>query len=503
MNAEKFDVGIVGAGLGGLITAAILSKEGKRVFVLEKNKQIGGCLQSFGLDGKRFESAVHYMGSLDENQTLRKIFDYLEIYEKLSLQKLDLDCFDRIILNNEVFAMAQGYDNFIRKLSNSFPHQQKELEQYISEVRNVCNHFPLYNMRLGSNEEKSKVTSYGLKEKLNLLFTDEKLKQVIAGNNQLYAGDYDSLPFYIHALIMNSYIEGSWKFKQGSAQLAKLLQDIILQHGGAIYRNQEVVCLKEIDKKIIYAQTKDESRFFADDFISNLHPGETYKIVDSDLIRPITLKRINSTKNTIAAFMVNLSLKEKSISYPNCNIYYHKDANVWKDLQEVNQLEPNSYGLFFLQDPKHPEFASGLSILTYLDIAQIPYGDSTYRTTSYKHSRGMGYENWKEEKSTQIIQQVENVIPALQSSVLTKNACTPLTYRDYLHVPQGSMYGFQKDVHDLANTTYSTHTKIKNLFLTGQNINLHGVLGVSITAVLTCGSLIGLEYLVNKINNQA
>ncbi len=503
MNAEKFDVGIVGAGLGGLITAAILSKEGKRVWVLEKNKQIGGCLQSFGLDGKRFESAVHYMGSLDENQTLRKIFDYLQIYNKLSLQKLNQDCFDKIILNDEVFSMAQGFENFIQGLSISFPHQQKALEQYINEVRNVCNHFPLYNMRLGSNEEKLKVTSYGLKEKLDQLFSDEKLKQVITGNNQLYAGDYHTMPFYIHALIMNSYIEGSWKFKQGSAQLAKLLQDIILDHGGAIYRNQEVVCLKEMDKKIIYAQTKDESRFFADDFISNLHPLETYKIVDSDLIRPITMKRMKATKNTIAGFMVNVSLKEKSIPYPNYNIYYHKDSNVWMDLQDIQLTEPNSYGIFFLQDPKHPEYASGLSILTYLDISQIPYGDETYRTTSYKQSRGVDYENWKEEKSNQIIQQVEKVIPALKSSVLTKNACSPLTYRDYLHVPQGSMYGFQKDVHDLANTTYATHTKIKNLFLTGQNINLHGVLGVSITAILTCGSLIGLEDLVNKINNQA
>jgi all-trans-retinol 13,14-reductase len=62
------------------------------------------------------------------------------------------------------------------------------------------------------------------------------------------------------------------------------------------------------------------------------------------------------------------------------------------------------------------------------------------------------------------------------------------------------MYGLQKNVNDLANTTYATRTKIPNLFLTGQNINMHGILGVSITALLTVSEITGLDYLVEKIN---
>ena len=62
------------------------------------------------------------------------------------------------------------------------------------------------------------------------------------------------------------------------------------------------------------------------------------------------------------------------------------------------------------------------------------------------------------------------------------------------------MYGLKKDVNDLANTTFATHTKIPNLLLTGQNINMHGVLGVAVTALLTVSELTGLEYLVEKIN---
>ena len=45
-------------------------------------------------------------------------------------------------------------------------------------------------------------------------------------------------------------------------------------------------------------------------------------------------------------------------------------------------------------------------------------------------------------------------------------------------------------------------TKLENLLLTGQNINLHGILGVPITAINTCAELMGMEYLLNKINKK-
>ena len=47
----------------------------------------------------------------------------------------------------------------------------------------------------------------------------------------------------------------------------------------------------------------------------------------------------------------------------------------------------------------------------------------------------------------------------------------------------------------------ATKTKLDNLYLTGQCINMHGVLGVTIGAVLTCTEILGKEYLIDKINH--
>ena len=93
---HSYDVVIIGSGLGGLACGAILSKNGYKVCVLEKNKQIGGCLQTFTRDRTIFDSGVHYVGGLLPGQNMHQIFKYLGIMDKLNLKRLDMECFDRI-----------------------------------------------------------------------------------------------------------------------------------------------------------------------------------------------------------------------------------------------------------------------------------------------------------------------------------------------------------------------------------------------------------------------
>ena len=102
-------------------------------------------------------------------------------------------------------------------------------------------------------------------------------------------------------------------------------------------------------------------------------------------------------------------------------------------------------------------------------------------------------------KSEILLNKVYERLPILKGNITAQKAATPLTWRDYTGTPTGALYGILKDVNKPNETTIATRTKIPNLLLTGQNVNLHGVLGVSITAVATCAELLGMEYLVGKI----
>jgi all-trans-retinol 13,14-reductase len=63
------------------------------------------------------------------------------------------------------------------------------------------------------------------------------------------------------------------------------------------------------------------------------------------------------------------------------------------------------------------------------------------------------------------------------------------------------MYGIQKDYRDPSGTSVLPKTKIPGFFFTGQNVNLHGALGVTIGSVMTCSEILGYDYLIKKIRN--
>src|ERR1043165_7518738 len=131
MADRQYDIVMIGAGLGGLLCAVMLAKEGMKVCVLEKNRQIGGCLQTFAVQKKVFDSCVHYIGGLGEGHTLWRLFRYAGIMDRLSLKALDRQGVDRIVLpgDPQEYPQACG-DDFVEQLLPYFPEERKALEEY-------------------------------------------------------------------------------------------------------------------------------------------------------------------------------------------------------------------------------------------------------------------------------------------------------------------------------------------------------------------------------------
>ena len=105
-------------------------------------------------------------------------------------------------------------------------------------------------------------------------------------------------------------------------------------------------------------------------------------------------------------------------------------------------------------------------------------------------------------KAEKIIDEFEKKFPNIRENMEGYYTSTPLTYRDYTATPTGSVYGVSKDAKDPLRTFISPKTKVPNLYLTGQNLNMHGVLGVTISAVKTCSEILGNNKLIEKIASE-
>ena len=80
----------------------------------------------------------------------------------------------------------------------------------------------------------------GAKEFIDNCTSNHLLRQVLGGSNCLYAGECGVTPFYIHALVVNSYILSAYKFKKGGSEISRSLNYSIKDLGGKIARNAEV-----------------------------------------------------------------------------------------------------------------------------------------------------------------------------------------------------------------------------------------------------------------------
>lgn len=499
---HQYDTVIIGSGLGGLLCGAILAKHGHRVCILEKNQQIGGCLQTFVRDRTIFDSGVHYVGGLAPGQNLYKVFKYLGILDKMQLERLNMEGFDHIgfAADPREYRMAQGYEAFTRNLLKDFPGEQKALREYGEMIRHVCSRFPLYNLRAGSFSEKESVLGIDAAAFMNSLSNDRRFTQVLAGTNLLYAGVEGRTPFYVHALVLNSYIESAWRFINGGSQIGKWLARVITEHHGTILRYREVKRIVAEGDRVSYVETATGEHFTGTTFISNAHPANTLAILESDSLRQAYRHRISNLENTTSTLLLNIVMQPGTFPAMDHNYYHHTTEDVWNEHAYTKSNWPLGYALFCSPDLRHPGYAASISVMAYMNYADVmPWAD-TFNTTANENDRGPGYEAFKNEKAARLLDVVTERFPQLRECMQSCYTATPLTFRDYIGTFDGSLYGVQKNSSDPMRTFIGARTKLSNLYLTGQNLNMHGILGVAMSAIMTCSELLDMERLLHDIN---
>ncbi|MCM4169019.1 4,4'-diapolycopene oxygenase [Arenibacter antarcticus] len=500
---EHYDVVIIGSGLGGLVSALILAKEGYSVCVLEKNNQFGGNLQTFVRDKTIFDTGVHYIGGLSEGQNLHQYFTYLGIMDQLKLKKLDKNGFDIVTFDGDPteYRHAQGYELFENSLIDQFPEEEKAIKTYSEKLRDTCSKFPLYNLNKGKPPyESDEALKLNAKTYINSLTDNKKLQAVLAGTNFLYAGDGERSPLYVHALSVNSYIESAYRCINGGSQITKVLIKQLKKFGGETYKHQEVSNFNLKDGEIISVDTKKGKQINGKIFISNIEPKLTLKLVGEENFRKSYTNRINQIESTIAAFSLYIVLKPDSFKYYNKNFYHFKDENrVWNAQHYTQESWPEGYMVSMGVKKKDDGFGDSLIAMTYMDFEEVKIWQETFNTVAHKNDRGQTYEEFKAYKTEVFLQELEKKFPNLRNCIQTVYTSTPLSYRDYIGSHNGSMYGYVKDVNNPLRSFVSPRTRIPNLLFTGQSLNMHGILGVTIGAVITCSEVLGKDYLLNKI----
>lgn len=492
----RYDVVIVGGGLGGLACGAILSKEGLSVCVLEQHSTIGGCLQSFRRRDVAFDTGMHYVGSLSAGQVAHQYFKYFGIIDSLRLQKLSEEGYDVFHFpDGQSYSHAVGFDRFIDNLAEEFPEECRGLQSLCSAIQQVGSLVVPSVLQRGKlsdgGGELLSVSAYG---EICRHVRNEKLRNVLAGSCTLYAGDKQTTSLYEYGMVMHSNIEGPYSFVDGSQQIADALTRVIRGRGGEVLCSSRVAKIHLDGAMVQHVELENRELIRAKHFISSLHPTATFAMLENNTIyKKAFFSRINSLPNTYGIFTTYLRMKPNAVKYLYRNHYFYNQSDVWSLGGSYGGCNISSV-LLCMQPNSASEHVNCISLLSPMPLAHYAQWIGTKIG-----KRGAEYEEFKQRFSEAQIDFVAQFLPHLKGSIEQVYTASPLTYQSYTSTPQGSAYGIVKDYRNAVVSHFPPRTRIDNLLLTGQSLNIHGCIGTVVSAAVTCAEIVGNEYLAKKI----
>ena len=489
---KRNSVIIIGAGLGGLECGYILAKNGMKVTVLERETQVGGCLQTFRRGAALFDTGFHYVGALDEGEALHTLFSYFDLMG-LPWKRLDEDCFDEVVIGEEAFAFANKHQRFYERMSARFPKEREGLMKYVNFIQQVGNHiFDSFHVQ-NDGAFTDSLFACSAYDFLNETIKDPLLRKVLSGTSLKMELNASTLPLYTFAQINDSFIRSAWRLKGGGMQIAAKLAKDIQTMGGEVKTWATVTYIKEEDGRVVGVTVNNEDYMEADWIISSAHPAYTVSLVgESKKMRRIYRNRIASLDNTFGMFTANIRLKPGMLPYLNRNIYVHRsDADLWN----VNTLNTESVLVNYSVPEEYSSTAVNIDLLTPMSWNEVK------KWADYPVGRrGDDYVAYKEAKAEECIRLVERHLPELRGAIDRIFTSTPLSYHSYISSAEGCAYGIRKDYNHPMFTVLTPRTPIPNLLQTGQSLNLHGILGVSMTSFFTCAEILGMETIIKDLH---
>jgi len=492
---DEGDVVIIGGGIGGLFTGALLAKNGQRVIVLEKNEIIGGGLQSFQRGDVSFDTGMHILGGFREGGNVRRICEYLGVFDKLQIRDVDDDCIDSIhyFSDGSEVHIPCGREAFVDYLSSLFPKEAVNIRNYVDKLYDITREVPLFWLLEDPDSFMLHDDDFYMPadELINRYVSDVRLRDILGYMNPMYGGVPGHTPAFIHAIINVLYISGPSRFVGPSRNLADKLADVIRDNGGVVYNRHKVVRVATSDRQVQSVITENGDIFKGRWYVSDIHPALLIDLCDEGSFPKSFTSRVKSMPNTYSAFQIYLKLYPKSFPYINHTCYAQDDYGmVWDYCNYDADTWPHGFMYMTPPMPAQRDYASKM-------IINVPMPFSAVKDFE---QRGLAYRAWKLDRAERVLAKMALLYPGFLDAIEDMYTSSPLTIRDYYGSVDGALYGVRADSQNLLATQLQVFTKLRNLLLTGQNVNLHGICGVPLTAIKTAEGILGRNEILKQIN---
>jgi len=503
---DRWDAIVIGSGIGGLTTAALLAKyAGKNVLVLERHYTAGGYTHSFDRPGYSWDVGVHYIGELqDPGSPLRAAFDHLT-EGKLEWAPMP-DVYDRVIIAGRTYEFPTGLEHFRARLKGYFPGEAVGIDRYLAAVQSAQKASGLYWAEKAIPRPAARVAGRFLRAPF-LKWASQSTLDVIrrfTQNEELIGvltaqwGDYGLPPaqssFGIHAMIAAHYFNGASYPVGGAGRIAESIAPVIENNGGKIVVSAEVQEIIVQAGKALGVRMADGREFRAPLVVSDAGVHNTFERLVREP-QPILedLRRVPASFAHLSLYMgVKESAAELGLNGTNLWIYPtpDHDANLARFVADPAAPFPLVYISFpSAKDPdferKHPGRA------TLEAVVMAPYEWFARWEGSRWKKRDAEYNAFKRDLAERLQREVERNVPAVAGKIDHAELSTPLTTRHFMNYARGEAYGLAATPERFQLRSLVPQTSVRNLYLTGQDVTTLGVAGALFGGVVSASAILG------------
>ena len=490
---ENKEVVVIGAGIAGLTSAAILSKLGFSVTLIESHKQSGGCAGTFKRDRYIFDVGATQVAGLERDGIHSRIFKYLQI-EMPSASLLDPSCIVDLNDGSEPINIWYEKSKWISERKIQFPGSER--------FWGLCNLIHQSNWKFANKDPVIPIRNFwDLSQFINAINPQNLLTGIllkssmfdllkICGSDQdkrlikflnlqlkLYSQEnvYNTAALYgCTVLQMSQRPHGLWHLKYSMQALSSALEKSLQQTNAKILFNQKVNSLKYDSKKQLWKTSTLKgnkiNEYYSHDVIYSPPPqGLLNLLVDKKDYFLTYQNRLKNLPKPSGALVFYSALKKENMIKLNSNHY---------------QFVCEELGSLFISLSEDGDGRAPLGEITL--IASI-----FTNTDDWFNLEKDQYTLKKNQYLNKISIAVEEKFNILREDWLHRELSTPRAFERWTNRPRGIVGGLGQNPEIFGLFGLSSRTPFEGLWLCGDSIYPgEGTAGVSQSALMVSKQIV-------------
>jgi phytoene dehydrogenase-like protein len=488
-SEDRQRIVVVGSGINGLASGALLAKLGHTVQVLEANTDcIGGHARTLEIEGLGFCAGPQYVWDFNEGRIGHRVLSFLGLEQDIPFVEMDRDGFERFFVGEEKegFDVPMGMDSFFGALIARFPAEERQLRRFYDVIKSFleCGRAmtdkpppripipPLFRFLFSTDLSLRQKIAFlrGLRWTLRELFDHCELspeaRRYLYGRSGIFGENESTVQAAIYAIATGFYHESARFPRDGFPALLEGLVSVIWNSGGSVEKGKRVVQLVKEKHRIVEVHCADGARYPCDLVISNLSPRLTCALIEGCDTKTFRYEPSSSC----AACFVGLRDYDVHALLAQRNYWWQeggRETDFWPpDMTDVRALLcMNSPTAKYVNEAKRAGGRQSLSVYIAgnYDQAREAYegGEDRYKELKAKIAQGI----------LSILDQ--RLFPGIRDHVIFAHVMTPVDIELETGAERGNMYG-RRLTPDMARPIKTRHMA-KNLFVVCATVGIPGI----------------------------